>query len=100
MRGRDVRALYVPAAGEQPRIGDLPIPAVTDGTVLIAVRAAGLNPVDNAVAAGWLAGMLPHEYPLLRGRDVSGVVEAVGSGVEHVKPGDEVLGHVVLAPPI
>ncbi|GIJ51241.1 NADPH:quinone reductase [Virgisporangium aliadipatigenens] len=95
-----MRALHVPSAGEKPRIGDLPVPAVTDGTVLIRVRAAGLNPMDNAIAGGWLAGLIPHEYPLVLGRDAAGVVAAVGAGVDHVKPGDEVFGHVVLAPPI
>ncbi|GLY97198.1 NADP-dependent oxidoreductase [Actinoplanes sp. NBRC 103695] len=95
-----MRALHVPAPGEKPQIGDLPIPAVTDNTVLVRVRAAGLNPLDNAIGAGWLAGMMPHEYPLVLGRDAAGVVEAVGAGVEHVKPGDEVIGHVLLTPPI
>jgi NADPH:quinone reductase-like Zn-dependent oxidoreductase len=95
-----MRAVHVPAAGEKPQIGDLPIPALTDGTVLIRVKAAALNPVDNTIAAGYLAGMLPHEYPLVLGRDAAGVVEAVGAGVEHVQPGDEVFGHVLLAPPV
>lgn len=95
-----MRAVHVPAAGEKPQIGDLPIPAVTDGSVLIRVKAAAQNPVDNAIAAGYLVGMLPHEYPLVLGRDAAGVVEAVGAGVEHVKPGDEVFGHVLLAPPV
>jgi NADPH:quinone reductase-like Zn-dependent oxidoreductase len=43
---------------------------------------------------------MPHEYPLVIGRDAAGVVEAVGAGVEGVSVGDEVLGHVLLAPPI
>ncbi|EEP69785.1 alcohol dehydrogenase [Micromonospora sp. ATCC 39149] len=95
-----MRAVHVPAAGEKPQIGDLPTPTVTDGTVLIRVKAAALNPVDNVLVAGYLASMLPHEYPLVAGRDAAGVVEAVGTGVEHVKPGDEVFGHVLLAPPV
>jgi NADPH:quinone reductase-like Zn-dependent oxidoreductase len=96
-----MRALHVPAAGEQPQLADLPTPEPTEGTVLIQVKAAGLNPVDNAIAAGMLAQMgMPHEYPLVLGRDAAGVVEAVGPGVEHVAVGDEVLGHVLLAPPI
>ena len=96
-----MRALHVPAAGEQPQLGELPTPQPAEGTVLIRVKAAGLNPIDNAVAAGFLAQMgLPHEYPLVLGRDAAGVVEAVGAGVEHVAVGDEVLGHVLLAPPI
>ena len=95
-----MRALHVPAAGQQPHLSDLPIPEVTEGTVLIRVKAAGLNAFDNAVAAGMLAEMMPHEYPLVLGRDAAGVVEAVGAGVDHVAVGDEVIGHVLMAPPI
>ena len=95
-----MRALHVPAAGAQPEIGDVPTPSVTEGTVLIRVKAAGLNPVDNGIASGRLAEMMPHVYPLVIGRDAAGVVEAVGEGAEGVAVGDEVLGHVLLAPPI
>jgi NADPH:quinone reductase-like Zn-dependent oxidoreductase len=95
-----MRAVHVPAAGEKPQIGELPLPVVIDGSVLIRVKAAALNPIDNAIAAGYLTAMLPHEYPLVLGRDAAGIVEAVGAGVEHVKPGDEVFGHVPLAPPV
>jgi NADPH:quinone reductase-like Zn-dependent oxidoreductase len=96
-----MRALQIPAAGEQPQLTDLPTPEATEGTVLIRVKAAGLNPIDNAIAAGMLAQMgMPHEYPVILGRDAAGVVEAVGPGVDHVAVGDEVLGHVLLAPPI
>jgi NADPH:quinone reductase-like Zn-dependent oxidoreductase len=95
-----MRAFHVPAAGEQPQLSDLPTPEVIDGHVLVKVKAAGLNAIDNVIAAGMLTGMMPHEYPLVLGRDAAGVVEAVGAGVDHIKPGDEVLGHVLFTPPI
>jgi NADPH:quinone reductase-like Zn-dependent oxidoreductase len=95
-----MRALNVPAAGQPAQLSEVPTPEVTDGHVLVRVKAAGLNPIDNGIAAGMLAGMMPHEYPVVIGRDAAGVVEAVGAGVEHVSPGDEVIGHVVFAPPI
>jgi NADPH:quinone reductase-like Zn-dependent oxidoreductase len=95
-----MRALHVPAAGDQPQVSDIPTPEVTDGSVLIRVKAAGLNAVDNGIAAGMMAQMIPHSYPLVLGRDAAGVVEAVGAGVDHVQVGDEVFGHVLLAPPI
>ncbi|MBL7489620.1 NADP-dependent oxidoreductase [Frankia sp. AgB1.9] len=95
-----MRALNVPTAGEQPRLSDLPVPSTTEGTVLVRVKAAGLNALDNALAAGVMAEMLPHLYPLVLGRDAAGVVEAVGAGVDHVAVGDEVIGHMLLAPPI
>lgn len=95
-----MRALIVPEPGAEPVLGDLPVPIVTDGTVLVRVQAAALNPIDNVIAAGLLAGSMPHKYPVVLGRDVAGVVEAVGDGVDHVSVGDAVLGQVLLTPPI
>jgi NADPH:quinone reductase-like Zn-dependent oxidoreductase len=95
-----MKAVYVPTPGQSPQFGELPVPEVTEGTVRIRVKAAGLNPIDNGIAAGMLAQMLPHQYPLVLGRDAAGIVDAVGAGVEHVAVGDAVLGHVLLAPPI
>ena len=37
------------------RLPDLPVPEVTEGTVLVKAQAAALNPVDNALAAGTMA---------------------------------------------
>ncbi|HYC82623.1 MAG TPA: alcohol dehydrogenase catalytic domain-containing protein, partial [Solirubrobacterales bacterium] len=95
-----MRALHVPTAGAQPELGEVPTPTATEGTVLVRVKAAGLNPIDNGIAAGMMAEMMPHEYPVILGRDAAGVVEAVGDGVEDIGVGDEVLGHVLLVPPI
>jgi NADPH:quinone reductase-like Zn-dependent oxidoreductase len=95
-----MRALNVPAAGQQPEVSELPVPAPAEGAVLIKVKAAALNNIDNGVAAGMMAAMMPHESPVVIGRDAAGVVEAVGAGVEHLNVGDEVFGHILLAPPI
>jgi NADPH:quinone reductase-like Zn-dependent oxidoreductase len=95
-----MRALHVPTAGAQPQLGELPTPSASEGTVLVRVKAAGLNPVDNGIASGMMSEMIPHEYPLVLGRDAAGVVEAVGEGVEGISQGDEVFGHVLPAPPI
>lgn len=62
------------------------------------MRAAGLNPFDNHIAAGWLEPMLDHRYPVVLGRDASGVVEAVGGGVGDLAVGDEVIAHVPFGP--
>ncbi|MGL5853071.1 MAG: zinc-binding dehydrogenase, partial [Phycicoccus sp.] len=43
--------------------------------------------------------MFEHRYPLVLGRDVSGVVDAVGEGVDGVSVGEEVLAHVLFEPP-
>jgi len=56
------------------------VPEVTEGTVLVKAQAAALNPVDNALAAGTMAQMIPRQYPLVLGRDAAGTVEAIGPG--------------------
>ncbi|MGP3970369.1 NADP-dependent oxidoreductase [Streptomyces sp. 6N223] len=67
----------------------LPRPAPGPSQILVAVRAAGVNPTDwkHRAAARFL-----DRLPLVLGWDVSGVVEAVGYGVTLFKPGDEVFG--------
>lgn len=95
-----MRALHVPTAGAQPELGELPIPEVVPGHVLIKVRAVGLNPFDNMIAAGAMADVVPHQYPLTLGRDAAGVVAAIGDDVQDVQPGDEVFGHVLFTPPV
>ncbi|RSS46137.1 NADP-dependent oxidoreductase [Streptomyces sp. WAC08241] len=58
--------------------------------VLVRVHAAGVNPVDwKTRASGALIGW--GSVPAV-GWDVSGTVEAVGPGVGHLRPGDEVFG--------
>ncbi len=60
------------------------------GEVEIRVRAAGLNFRDVLNALGMYPG---DAGPL--GSECSGVVVAVGAGVEHLKPGDEVIAFAV-----
>ncbi|WP_372517671.1 NADP-dependent oxidoreductase [Frankia tisae] len=55
--------------------------------------------MDNHIVAGALEQLFEHRYPLVLGRDASGIVEAVGAGVDDVAVGDEVLGHVLFEPP-
>jgi NADPH:quinone reductase-like Zn-dependent oxidoreductase len=69
---------------------DAPRPHPGDGEVLVRVHAAGINPVDWKIREGHLKDMLHHTFPLVLGWDVSGVVEALGTGVHRFKVGDEV----------
>jgi NADPH:quinone reductase-like Zn-dependent oxidoreductase len=94
-----MRAISLSASGEQPKVTELPTPAPGAGEVLLRVHAAALNPLDNHIAAGMLEAMFEHRYPLVLGRDASGVVEAVGEGVDDIAVGDEVLGHVLFEAP-
>ncbi|MFC9329088.1 NADP-dependent oxidoreductase [Kitasatospora sp. NPDC057015] len=73
---------------------DLPDPKVGPDSVLVQVRAAGVNPVDWKLREGWLDGILDAHFPLVMGWDVAGVVRAVGGAVTEFAPGDEVIGYV------
>jgi NADPH:quinone reductase-like Zn-dependent oxidoreductase len=75
------------------RLRELPDPPVGPDTVLVRVRAAGVNPVDAAIRQGHLRGAYPHHTPLIPGWDVAGVVEAVGPAVTRFTPGDEVMAY-------
>lgn len=66
------------------------IPTAGPGQVLVKVHAAGINPIDWKLRAGEMKGIIPVQFPVTVGRDLSGVVEAVGEDVESFRVGDEV----------
>jgi NADPH:quinone reductase-like Zn-dependent oxidoreductase len=76
------------------RYEDAPLPGVGPDEVLIQVRAASVNPVDWVMREGYFKEFLPLAFPAILGRDVAGVIEAVGANVSHVKPGDVVMAWV------
>ncbi|MFI1838404.1 NADP-dependent oxidoreductase [Streptomyces olivaceoviridis] len=67
-------------------------PHAGPGQIRIAVRAAGVNPVDWRIREGQVLGAHPIELPSGVGLDASGVVDEVGEGVEGVEVGDRVFG--------
>ena len=62
------------------------------GRIRIAVRAAGVNPVDWRIREGQFRDLAPIELPTGVGQDASGVVDEIGEGVEGVQVGDHVFG--------
>jgi NADPH:quinone reductase-like Zn-dependent oxidoreductase len=69
----------------------VPEPQVSGDTVLIAATAASVNPIDWKMRSGMRQKDFPLSFPAILGRDVSGVVRAVGANVKHFKPSDRVL---------
>jgi len=60
--------------------------------VRIAVRAAGVNPIDWKIRAGHMREMMPMTLPAGMGLDAAGVVDEVGEGVRGTAVGDAVFG--------
>jgi NADPH:quinone reductase-like Zn-dependent oxidoreductase len=71
-----------------------PEPAVGPRDVLIAVRAAGLNPLDFKIRDGKVKLVLRLTPPIVLGCDVAGVVERVGAEVTRFRAGDEVFARL------
>lgn len=75
------------------RIIEKPTPSPTEGTLLIEVKAAGVNYADVMARCGFL----PHipRAPFVLGFEVAGVVKTVGPGVDGFKEGDPVAALVL-----
>lgn len=71
---------------EQLRLGEAPIPIPGAGQALVRVAASGVNFID----VYFRIGLYKADLPFTPGSEAAGTVEAVGEGVETVKPGDRV----------
>ncbi len=73
----------------------LPAPVPGRGEVLIAIKAAGVNPIDIKTRKGeGMAEAMRRQKPMILGWDLSGVVTKTGEGVEDFRIGDAVFGTV------
>ena len=96
-----MKAFALIGADQPAALVDLPDPEVpAEGGVLIRARAASVNGFDVFEANGYLVPMMPHDFPVIVGRDVAGVVEAVGDGTTDVAVGDRVMGFIPSTPPL
>ncbi|TYL83334.1 NADP-dependent oxidoreductase [Bradyrhizobium cytisi] len=62
--------------------------------ILVAVRAASVNPVDFKIRSGKYPSVKDDRLPYTPGRDISGIVLQCGPQVDRVRVGDEVIGMV------
>lgn len=87
-----MNAIYVEDYSAWPNLGygELADPQVKPGHVVVDVKYAGVNFPDMLIAKG-LYQFKP-DLPFSPGGEVSGVISAVGEGVQHLKVGDRVIG--------
>ncbi len=74
------------------KIVETSIPQPGDGQVLIRVYAAGVNPADWKIRAGYFKQFMPVPMPWTPGIEAAGVIEGIGSGVTQLKTGQAVFG--------
>lgn len=73
---------------------DVPPPTPGPNDVLVAVRAAGLNPVDFKIRQGKLRPVLRLKLPFVLGNELAGEVLAVGRDVKVFRAGDRVFARI------
>ncbi len=71
------------------KMGDMPVPEITENEVLVRVKAFSLNHLDVWVMSGNYPVKIP--LPHIFASDASGVVEKVGKDIQHIKSGDEAI---------
>jgi NADPH:quinone reductase-like Zn-dependent oxidoreductase len=89
-----MKAVYLERFGAPDvlQFGELADPVAGPGEVLVDVAAASVNAADWKFRSGQYARHAATKFPLIPGRDFSGTVSALGSGVEDLKIGDAVFG--------
>ncbi len=84
-----VRGVVALEKGAPVTVETVVVPDPGPGEALVAVRACGVCHTD----LHYREGSINDDFPFLLGHEAAGTVEAVGTGVDHVAPGD----YVVLA---
>jgi NADPH2:quinone reductase len=93
-----MRAVVVTEYGGRAETVELPAPELQAGQVLIKVLAAGMNPMDRAIADGAWQSIMPANFPMILGADVAGTVEDVGEGSRRFGVGEAVMGQLLMPP--
>ena len=84
---RKVRAAIARGVGVPLEIATIAVDPPETGEVRIDVVATGICHSDLSVWNGTLRSV----FPAVLGHEAAGIVESVGAGIEHVKPGDHVI---------
>lgn len=82
--------------GTNLEIRDVPLPVLEEDEVLVRVKAAAVNPLDNMIIHGEVKLIVPYKMPLIMGNEFSGIVEKTGKNTTRFKAGDKVYGRMPL----
>lgn len=82
--------------GTNLELRDIPIPVLEDDEVLVRIKAAAVNPLDNMIIRGDVKLVVPYKMPLIMGNEFSGVIEKTGKNAKRFKVGDRVYGRMPL----
>lgn len=86
------RAIVINQYGDSSQLKEsqVELPELAEHQVLVKVKATSINPIDWKLREGYLAKMMPWEFPIILGWDVAGEIAAVGTQVREWQVGDAV----------
>jgi NADPH:quinone reductase-like Zn-dependent oxidoreductase len=84
--------IYSYGDSNELKLEELSLPQIKNTEVLVKIHAAGVNPVDWKIRAGFLKEEMPVTFPLTMGQDFSGEIVKVGQDVPGFTVGDRVFG--------
>lgn len=82
--------------GRALELRDVPVPEMRENDVLVKIRTAGVNPLDNMIIRGEVKMIVPYRFPLVMGNEFVGIIEQVGKNVRKLQPGERVYGRMEL----
>lgn len=91
-----MKAVVLNKKNEDLEIKDVPMPEIDEDDVLVKVKYAGVNPLDNMIVREEVKLITSYKYPLVMGNEFSGIVEKTGSSVTDFTEGDRVYARMPL----
>lgn len=82
--------------GRELVVKDIPMPEVGSHDLLVRIKTAGVNPLDNMIIRGEVKMIVPYRFPLVMGNEFVGIVEKTGASVSKYAIGDRVYGRMPL----
>lgn len=88
----ETRAVVIEEYGhaDQLKESKVTLPELGEHQVLVKVKATSVNPIDWKLREGYLAQMMPWDFPIILGWDVAGEIAEVGSEVKDWQVGQAV----------
>ena len=91
-----MKAAVLNKKNQNLEIKEVPMPEIDEDDVLVKVKYAGVNPLDNMIVREEVKLITPYKYPLVMGNEFSGIVEKTGSNVSDFTEGDNVYARMPL----
>ena len=91
-----MKAAILNKKNQDLEVKDIPVPEIEDDEVLVKVKYAGVNPLDNMIIREEVKLITPYKYPLVMGNEFSGIVEKAGNKVTGFTEGDRVYARMPL----